>query len=76
MDEAAVKAVIDKYIADYPAYAEAKQAEYDAQDYARTRAKKYPSWQEQMDMQYHDAVDGTTTWQDAVKAVKDAHAKP
>mgnify|MGYP003152715952 FL=1 len=76
MDEAEVKAVIDKYIADYPAYAEAKQAEYDAQDYARTRAKKYPSWQEQMDMQYHDAVDGTTTWQDAVQAVKDANPKP
>jgi len=76
MDEAEVKAVIDKYIADYPAYAEAKQAEHDAQQYARTRADKYPSWQDQMDMQYHDAVDGTTTWQDAVKAVKDAHAKP
>jgi len=29
-----------------------------------------------MDMQYHDAVDGTTTWQDAVQAVKDAHPKP
>jgi hypothetical protein len=76
MDEAEVKAVIDKYIADYPAYAEEKQAEFDAQDYARDRAKAYPSWQEQMDMQYHDAVDGTTTWQDAVQAVKDAHPKP
>ena len=76
MDKAEVKVTIDKYIADYPAYAEAKQAEYDAQQYARTRAKKYLSWQEQMDMQYHDAVDGTTTWQDAVQAVKDAHPKP
>ena len=76
MDEAEVKATIDKYIVDYPAYAEAKQAEYDAQQYARTRARKYPSWQEQMDMQYHDTVDGTTTWQDAVQAVKDAHPKP
>ena len=76
MDESAVKTVIDKYIADYPAYAETKRDEYNAQKYARARAKKYPSWQEQMDMQYHDAVDGTTTWQDAVKAVKDAHEKP
>ena len=76
MDEAEVKATIDKYIADNPAYVETKQAEYDAQQYARTRAKKYPSWQEQMDMQYHDAVDGTTTWQDAVQAVKDANPKP
>ena len=76
MDEAEVKAVIDKYIADYPAYAEEKQAEFDALEYAREREDKYPSWQEQMDMQYHDAVDGTTTWQDAVQAVKDANPKP
>ena len=76
MDEAKVKTVIDKYIADYPAYAETKQAEYDAQDYARNRQDVYPTWQEQMDMQYHDAVDGTTTWQEAVQAVKDAHPKP
>ena len=52
------------------------QDEFDAQDYARNRVRAYPSWQEQMDMQYHDAVDGTTTWQDAVQAVKDAHPKP
>jgi hypothetical protein len=76
MDEAEVKATIDKYIAEYPAYAEAKQAEFDALEYAREREDKYPSWQEQMDMQYHDAVDGTTTWQDAVQAVKDANPKP
>jgi len=41
-----------------------------------TRIKRYPSWQDQMDMQYHDKVDGTTTWEDAVQAVKDAHPKP
>ena len=76
MDEAEVKATIDKYIAEYPAYAEAKQAEFDALEYAREREDKYPSWQEQMDMQYHDAVDGTTTWQEAVQAVKDANPKP
>ena len=76
MDETEVKAVIDKYIADYPAYAEVKQAEFDALEYAREREDKYPSWQDQMDMQYHDAVDGTTTWKDAVQAVKDAHPKP
>ena len=76
MDKAEVKATIDKYIADHPAYAEVELAKYDALQYARTRAKKYPSWQEQMDMQYHDTVDGTTTWQEAVQAVKDAHPKP
>ena len=52
------------------------QGEFDAQDYARDRIGAYPSWREQMDMQYHDAVDGTTTWKDAVKAVKDANPKP
>ena len=52
------------------------QDEFDAQGYARDRIGAYPSWQEQMDMQYHDAVDGTTTWQDAVQAVKDANPKP
>ena len=40
------------------------------------RKKAYPTWQDQLDMQYHDKVDGTTTWEDAVQAVKDAHPKP
>ena len=30
---------------------------------------------DQLDMQYHDAVDGTTTWKDHIKAVKDANPK-
>ena len=30
----------------------------------------YPSWQEQMDMQYWDNVNGTTTWKDAIAKVK------
>jgi hypothetical protein len=29
-----------------------------------------------MDMLWHDKKDGTTTWEDAVQAVKDAHPKP
>ena len=56
------------------------QAEYAAKQYQRDRTKKpetggYPSIGDQMDMQYHDLVDGTTTWQDAVQAVKDTHPK-
>ena len=58
----------------------AKQAElqivYDANQYQRDREFKYPTWQDQMDMQYHDLVDDTTTWKDAVEAVKDAYPKP
>jgi len=36
----------------------------------------YPSLSDQLDMLYHDAVNGTTTWQEAVAAVKAAHPKP
>tara|TARA_R110000824_G_scaffold4098_1_gene19527 strand:- start:39 stop:332 length:294 start_codon:yes stop_codon:yes gene_type:complete len=52
------------------------QAEYDAQEYARNRAVSFPSWQEQMDMQYHDELNGTTTWKDAVAKVKSDNSKP
>ena len=40
------------------------------------RIKAYPTWQDQMDMMWHDKKDGTTTWEDAIQAVKDAHPKP
>ena len=46
------------------------QAEYDAQAYARNRALAFPAWQEQLDMQYWDQVNGTTTWKDAVAKIK------
>ena len=48
------------------------QADFDALDYARNRAsaKGYPSIGDQLDMQYWDQVNGTTTWQDAVAKVK------
>ena len=56
------------------------QAEFEAKQYARNRIARsgenvYPSIEDQLDMQYHDKVDGTTTWQDAIQAVKDANAK-
>ena len=52
------------------------QADYDAKQYQRDRAAAYPSIQDQLDMMYHDQVDGTTTWKDAVAAVKAAHPQP
>ena len=57
------------------------QAEYDAKQYQRDRTKRpedggYPSIGDQLDMLFHDKKDGTTTWEDAVQAVKDAHPKP
>ena len=36
----------------------------------------YPSIGEQMDMQYKDALNGTTTWVDTIAAIKAAHPKP
>lgn len=36
----------------------------------------YPSMQEQLDMQYWDGVNGTTTWKDAIAAVKTENPKP
>ena len=50
------------------------QAEYDAKQYQRDRV--YPSIQEQLDMQYWDSVNGTTTWKDAVAKVKADNPKP
>ena len=36
----------------------------------------YPSIQDQLDMQYWDSVNGTTTWKDAIEAVKTENPKP
>ena len=44
------------------------QADYDAKQYQRDRV--YPSIQDQLDMQYWDKVNGTTTWEDAIAKVK------
>tara|TARA_R110002020_G_scaffold257821_1_gene471468 strand:- start:118 stop:393 length:276 start_codon:yes stop_codon:yes gene_type:complete len=43
--------------------------------YQLDREAEYPSWQEQMDMQYHDTVNGTTTWKDAIAKVKSDNPK-
>jgi len=52
------------------------QAAYDAADYSRNRAAAYPRIDDQLDMQYHDLVDSTTTWADAIAAVKSKYPKP
>ena len=49
------------------------QADYDANQYQRDRV--YPSIGEQLDMQYWDNVNGTTTWKDAVAKVKSDNPK-
>ena len=45
-------------------------------NYARYRVEAYPSIGDQLDMQYHDSVNGTTTWADAIAAVKAKYKKP
>lgn len=50
------------------------KTEYDANQYQRDRV--YPSIQDQLDMQYWDKVNGTTTWQDAIAKVKTDTPKP
>jgi len=49
------------------------QAEYDANQYQRDR--QYPSIGDQLDMQYWDQVNGTTTWKDAIAKVKSDNPK-
>ena len=41
-----------------------------------TRKNAYGDLGSQLDMQYHDSVDGTTTWKDHVAAVKTANPIP
>jgi hypothetical protein len=55
---------------------DAVNAWVDPEQYAIDRASAYPSIQEQLDMQYWDSVNGTTTWKDAIEAVKTENPKP
>jgi len=50
--------------------------EYTADEYKRNRAVEYKSLTEQLDMQYWDAVNGTTNWQDHINAIKTKYPKP
>ena len=52
------------------------QAAYDAKKYQRDRAVAYPDIADQLDMQYWDKKNGTTTWVDAVAKVKSDNPKP
>tara|TARA_B110000211_G_C13672016_1_gene374935 strand:+ start:209 stop:556 length:348 start_codon:yes stop_codon:yes gene_type:complete len=48
---------------------------YASQEYARTRKAKYDLLN-QDEMRFDDQVNSTTTWVDAINAIKDAHPKP
>jgi len=51
------------------------QAENDSQEYARSRAAAYAPIGDQLDMQYWDEVNGTTTWADHVAEIKARYPK-
>lgn len=48
----------------------------DPEQYKYDRQQAYASIEEQLDMQYWDGVNGTSTWQEHIAAVKAAHPKP
>ena len=52
------------------------QAVYDNNKYQRDRVEAYPTLQDQLDMQYWDKKNGTTTWVDAIAKVKSDNPKP
>ncbi len=58
--------------------AEEAQAKIDkaAYGYKSERRASYPSIREQLDMQYWDKKNGTTTWVDAITKVKTDNPKP
>ena len=81
---------LDQLKADYPniSFAEGTPAELGwelytpptpepvAPDYRTQRMMAYLPIGEQMDMQYWDSVNGTTTWADHIAAVKAQYPKP
>ena len=61
--------------ADIDAKVEEIKTTYDAKQYQRDRATAYPTIQEQLDMQYWDNVNGTTTWNDTITKIKTDNPK-
>jgi len=49
--------------------------EVDNRTYAEKRRDAYAPIGDQLDMQYHDSVNGSRTWLDHIEAVKEAHPK-
>ena len=56
-------------------YETAATTEKTLQTVLNKRASQYPELKEQLDMQYKDLLNGTTTWKDAVAKVKSDNPK-
>ena len=54
----------------------ARQLDEEANGYKTARQVAYASIQDQLDMQYWDSVNGTTTWKDHIAQVKSDNPKP
>lgn len=52
-----------------------KDSEYQLVKYKDQRAKEYPPIQEQLDMLFHDKQNNTSTWVDAIQAIKTKYPK-
>ena len=53
-----------------------RQLDEEANGYKIARQNAYASIQDQLDMQYWDSVNGTTTWKDHIAKVKSDNPKP
>ena len=62
-------------VVDWTAEELAAHAEAEANAWKGNRIAAYPSTGDQFDMQYHDSVNGTTTWADAIAQVKTDNPK-
>ena len=62
-------------VVDWTAEELAAHAEAEANAWKGARINAYPSTGDHFDMQYHDSVDGTTTWADAIAKVKTDNPK-
>jgi hypothetical protein len=67
-DFSAYQPLLDAYNAEKQRISEAEALKISQRTYRDKRV--YPTPMEQFDMMYHDSVDGTTLWIEAIEAVK------
>jgi len=51
------------------------QTYLESKQYKQQRAVEYPPLAEQLDMLYHDRINSTDTWMEAIQAVKNKYPK-
>ena len=66
----------DLWTVEYEEYLAATQYQTDRVNGTEEEPLCYASLTEQLDMQYWDQVNGTTTFKDHIEAIKAAHPKP